>query len=396
MADWSKPELESTYANLVDEINARDTDLAAQFNPTYAASQSNLVAGTVQWLGSANKWRIWNGSVWNDLSSLYAINISGNAATASALSSAPGSVLEVGRYFDFHSAANGYDYDVRLDAQAGVSAGDGTLVITASNVAATLFTGALAGNATTATNAGGSSFATKATAAEGQLIAQKSGQNPAYLYNNDSAWGLYSASGGVMASFDRATGKFNFYGNAATATSAANGGVTSVNGQTGAVVVSTAWGAITGKPTGPNIAGNWYWSGQAGQPTWLWGGGDGTNFYVYNPSNFSVNYANSAGSADSAGYANSAGTLGAITHGAVGSLCFASAIASASAIYVSPGGTLAGSSLLAAFVKTNSSNTTVVDYYRYASLPGTWRCLGYLYLSASPVETGATLWQRIS
>jgi len=38
------------------------------------------------------------------------------------------------------------------------------------------------------------------------------------------------------------------------------------------------------------------WSGQNGQPPWLWGGSDGTNMYVYNPSNFSVNYANSAGS----------------------------------------------------------------------------------------------------
>ena len=42
------------------------------------------------------------------------------------------------------------------------------------------------------------------------------------------------------------------------------------------------------------IGKNWNWSGQGGQPTWLWGGSDGTNMYVYNPSNFSVNYANSA------------------------------------------------------------------------------------------------------
>ena len=41
---------------------------------------------------------------------------------------------------------------------------------------------------------------------------------------------------------------------------------------------------------------NFYWSGQSGQPTWLWGGTDGSNMYVYNPSNFSVNYAASAGS----------------------------------------------------------------------------------------------------
>ena len=39
---------------------------------------------------------------------------------------------------------------------------------------------------------------------------------------------------------------------------------------------------------------NWSYSGQSGQPTWLWGTNDGTNCYVWNPSNFSVNYANSA------------------------------------------------------------------------------------------------------
>ncbi|OWZ90485.1 hypothetical protein B9J07_28275 [Sinorhizobium sp. LM21] len=43
---------------------------------------------------------------------------------------------------------------------------------------------------------------------------------------------------------------------------------------------------------------NMNWSGQSGQPPWLWGGSDGSNMYVYNPSNFSVNYANSAGNAD--------------------------------------------------------------------------------------------------
>lgn len=40
------------------------------------------------------------------------------------------------------------------------------------------------------------------------------------------------------------------------------------------------------------------WSGQGGQPSWLWGGNDGSNMYVYNPSNFSVNRASTAGTAD--------------------------------------------------------------------------------------------------
>lgn len=41
------------------------------------------------------------------------------------------------------------------------------------------------------------------------------------------------------------------------------------------------------------------WSGQGGQPLWVWGGADGTNMFVYNPANFNVNYANAAGNANS-------------------------------------------------------------------------------------------------
>lgn len=62
-----------------------------------------------------------------------------------------------------------------------------------------------------------------------------------------------------------------------------------------------ATGAINGR--------YWHWSGQGGQPSWLWGGNDGANMYVYNPSNFSVNYAKSAN------YANSAGGISAPIYG---------------------------------------------------------------------------------
>lgn len=54
---------------------------------------------------------------------------------------------------------------------------------------------------------------------------------------------------------------------------------------------------ITGVPVTFN------WNGQGGQPTWLWGGNEATRsqMNVYNPANFSVNYANSAGSAPANG-----------------------------------------------------------------------------------------------
>lgn len=35
----------------------------------------------------------------------------------------------------------------------------------------------------------------------------------------------------------------------------------------------------------------WHWSGQSGQPTWLWGGDSENSYYIYNPSNFNVNSA---------------------------------------------------------------------------------------------------------
>lgn len=90
----------------------------------------------------------------------------------------------------------------------------------------------------------------------------------------------------------------------------------SITGTAGGV----AWGNVSGRPTSLSsftndpgfITGggrayprradgveiNFNWSGQAGQPTWLWGGTDGSNMYVYNPANFSVSYAASAGNAD--------------------------------------------------------------------------------------------------
>ena len=40
------------------------------------------------------------------------------------------------------------------------------------------------------------------------------------------------------------------------------------------------------------------WTGQSGQPTWLWGGNSQHSYYLYNPSNFRVAYAASAGNAD--------------------------------------------------------------------------------------------------
>ena len=48
-------------------------------------------------------------------------------------------------------------------------------------------------------------------------------------------------------------------------------------------------------PTDASCNKNWNWTEQKNQPIWVWGGDDMTNMYVYHPSRFHVEYAESAG-----------------------------------------------------------------------------------------------------
>ena len=105
---------------------------------------------------------------------------------------------------------------------------------------------------------------------------------------------LGTPTSGNLANCTFPTLNQNTTGNAATATLAAKASTLAAGGGNGTAMTFN-------------------WSGQSGQPTWLWGGSDGSNMYVYNPSNFNVNYATSANYANSAG---SAGTAGYITNSA--------------------------------------------------------------------------------
>ena len=151
----------------------------------------------------------------------------------------------------------------------------------------------ISGNAATATSASSSSTATYATTAgsvTGQAnsatITATSANTASQIVLRDSS-GNFSA-GTITASLSgNATTSSSTTGNAATATLATKASTLAQSGGNGAAMTFN-------------------WSGQSGQPTWLWGSNDGTNVYVWNPSNFSVNYATSAGSATSATTATTA------------------------------------------------------------------------------------------
>ena len=91
MADFSTsvpvPGLGTTYTSVLSIINDKFTDLARGLDTTPAtnpATATNVPINGIMWTGSLNKWRKWDGTTWQDLSSLYAISISGNAGTATA------------------------------------------------------------------------------------------------------------------------------------------------------------------------------------------------------------------------------------------------------------------------------------------------------------------------
>jgi hypothetical protein len=81
MADHSKPVLTSAYADFVTELDARFDDLAVGIDPAVTTA-TNVPTNAIRWSSAASKWQKYNGSTWADLTALYAINISGNAATA--------------------------------------------------------------------------------------------------------------------------------------------------------------------------------------------------------------------------------------------------------------------------------------------------------------------------
>jgi hypothetical protein len=124
-----------------------------------------------------------------------------------------------------------------------------------------------------------------------------------YLYYDGSQYILNGANltvgGTVIANLSgNVTG--NLTGTASTATLASKSSTLSQNGGNGAAMTFN-------------------WAGQGGQPSWLWGSNDGVNNYIWNPSNFSVSYAATAGTASSASTATLASNTNSISNAVGGS-----------------------------------------------------------------------------
>ena len=122
--------------------------------------------------------------------------------------------------------------------------------------------------------------------------------NNVYVYYADESGHAASANTATSAGSAGSATSAGYATNAGHADSADS--ASSATHAAGLLINGVTWDSV------------WTWSGQSGQPTWLWGSNDGDNMYVYNPSNFSVNYAGSAGWAGSARTADNANALGAL------------------------------------------------------------------------------------
>jgi hypothetical protein len=221
-----------------------------------------------------------------------------------------------------------------------------TIQSSTGTITATTFSGALSGNATTATSAGNATTAgglavhtgrnneadkIVRTQANGYILCgyiNSSNGNENNNSNPDRVWGT-NGSDDYLRTYRTSALSVSY---AATADSATYGRYAYDNGLNGGSVgykepaalkvtyatdsLRTVYAEI-GQYVRNYLANGsrnnemtFYWAGQAGQPTWLWGSNNGTDIYVYNPSNFSVNYATTAGSAtDSTKLPLSGGTL---------------------------------------------------------------------------------------
>jgi hypothetical protein len=86
--DFLKPVVSDPYATLLPGVNQAIVDLGKGLDPATSGVHTNVPTNTVRWNSATARWQLFNATSWVDLSALYGINISGNAATATTATTA--------------------------------------------------------------------------------------------------------------------------------------------------------------------------------------------------------------------------------------------------------------------------------------------------------------------
>lgn len=343
MANWSLPTLADLYANFRLYLSDRLDDAAKMFDSALT-SPTNLPTGAKRWNSTGGKWEKWSGSAWSDMTTTYAISISGSSASCTGTSNYATTAGAL-------NASNSYTV-----ANLTVS---GSVVIGSSGTYS-------AGSIYSDPNWGMLFRAKQASPTLGEFGWADAGGTELFRY----------AGGALTASIS---------GNAATATAAYPSSPFSssqgINGYTN----SSGFGVRVSGRVSDNISLlQFVNNAQTAQYASIQG--DATGHLNLNPASGSA-YCNGSQMVTMANHPFGLGSDIGCTN--VGSIVFARC-----ANYAAPDQIMGGSELYpAGVVYAGTAHNYVLD--SGGTLPGTWRCLGSVRMDLAPGFFGATLWQRI-
>ena len=215
-SDFSKPVLTDQYTSVVSEINSLANDLSKGLDPA-TTNPTNISTNAVRWNSANGYWEKFNGATWNPLTPTYNIVVS----NANQLNTSRNIALtgDVTGSASFNGSANASI----ATTLPNVNANPGTV---GSSTAVPVIT----------TNAKGQVTGVSSTALTIPTQTSQLTNNSGYITNVVSALGYTPYNSTNPAGYVTSSGSVAYATNAGTAS---NGGVQSVNGQTGNVTVSS-------------------------------------------------------------------------------------------------------------------------------------------------------------
>jgi hypothetical protein len=81
MGDWANPTVNSQYDDVIDELKARDVDVATLFA---SGTETGIPTNSIRWNTAASKLQRWNGTTWVDL----VLSLAGGGTAAASASAA--------------------------------------------------------------------------------------------------------------------------------------------------------------------------------------------------------------------------------------------------------------------------------------------------------------------
>lgn len=185
--DFNKPIIRDAYAFTLENIRTMVSDLARGLEPTLTGGHSFMPVGTIHWSATAARWERYNGVSWDPLAAAYAINISGNAATASTAANLPG------------GASGSLVWQSAAGTTAFVAPGTAGQVLFSGGGATPSWgpqSGMTVGAATTATNLSGGSITTGVNTAS---VGSGGGTNTQFMSNTSNAAAISFHRAGAYA-----------------------------------------------------------------------------------------------------------------------------------------------------------------------------------------------------